>query len=349
MRAMVLAAGEGTRLHPLTYNFPKPMFSILNRPVLEYTFKLLKKYGINEVIVNVHHCADTIKDYFENGERWGIKISYSFEKELLGTAGGVKKAEDFFDDTFLVMSGDGLTDVNLKDLIDFHFRKKSAVTIGLKRVETKFEYGIVLVNKDGRIKKFIEKPSWGDVFANTVNTGIYVIEKRILKYIPRNKFYDFGHNLWPKLLKRKEKIYGYVFPDENYWCDIGNLKEYRNAQIAALTRKVKINIEAKQKERGIWVGENVKLGNVELRKPVFLGNNCVIEDGAILGPDVILGEGIFVREKAHLQNCIVWDGSLIDKQVHLQNCVIGFCAYVAENISIFEGTIMNITEIDRRK
>jgi len=236
---MVMAAGAGTRLHPLTITVPKPMVPIANRPVLEYTIENLKRHGITELVLNLHNHPELIKKHFGTGFAWGVKIHYSYEPTLLGTAGGVKNVESFLKrGTFLVMSGDGLSDVNLTALLAFHRRRKAVGTMALKPMDMRLEYGVTLTDANGRIQKFVEKPLWSDVFFNTVNSGIYVFEPSVLAQIPAGKTYDFGHDLWPKLLKRRARIYGQEIGD--YWCDVGNLSEYRRAQKDVLEGKIRI-------------------------------------------------------------------------------------------------------------
>ncbi len=343
MRAFVMAAGVGTRLRPLTYAVPKPMLSVVDKPVLEHTLELLKKYGIIDIVINLHYQADMIRDYFDDGSPWGMKITYSFEEQLMGTAGGVKKTEDFFDDTFLVMSGDGLTDVNIENVVEFHKGKKALATIVVKKVDARFDYGVVLADENGYVAKFLEKPSWGDIFANTVNTGIYVFEPEIFKYIPKDKPFDFGHNLFPFLLENNELIS--VYETKDYWCDIGNLHEYKRAQYDVLQRKVKVNIPGKNIGEDIWVGANSHISpDVTFKGPVIIGKNTRIEKDVDIGEFTIIGDNGLVCSGAKLTNCIVWDNVYIDKNVHLNNCIIGNHAHIQENISVFEGSVININK-----
>ncbi len=341
MKAFIMAAGVGTRLRPLTYNIPKPMIPIVNKPPLEHTLELLANQGIREVVINLHHQGKMIKRYFGKGSKWGIKITYSEEEELMGTAGGVKKAESFFDDTFLVMSGDGLTDINLKKAIDFHYKKKALATMVLKQIDVRFEYGVVMVDKTGKIKKFLEKPSWSSVSANAVNTGIYIFEPMIFKYIPKNRFYDFGHDLWPLLLKKKERIYAYE--TKEYWCDIGNLSEYRKAQSDVLSGKVKINIPGEKVKKNVWVGKGTKINSkIRLEGPCIIGENCKIEEGVTIGKFTVLGDNGVIKKGVSLKNCIVWNDVYIDRNVELTNCIIGDSAYIQESIAVFEGSVINV-------
>ncbi|MDE2236764.1 MAG: nucleotidyltransferase family protein, partial [Elusimicrobia bacterium] len=207
VKAMVLAAGAGTRLRPLTYETPKPMVPVVNRPVIHHVLDNLLRHGVKEVAVNLYAHADQVRGYCGDGSRWSLKLHYSHESRLLGTAGAVKRVEKFLKgDTFFVMSGDGLSDIDLGAMLLFHRKRKSLATMALKAIDSRFEYGVTLTEASGRIKGFLEKPSWGDVFSNKVNTGIYILEPEVLKLIPPNSFYDFGHQLWPKLLKLKKPI-----------------------------------------------------------------------------------------------------------------------------------------------
>lgn len=343
VKAFILAAGVGTRLRPLTYYMPKPMFPIVDKPVMEHTLDLLKRSGIEEMIVNLHYHPQVIRNYFGNGSKLGLQIHYSEEKDLLGTAGGVRKCSSFFDTTFLIMSGDGLTDLNLQNVLDFHWKNKSIATMVLKPIDTRFEYGVTVVDKYGKIKKFVEKPSWGEVFSNTVNTGIYIFEPEIMNYIPPDTFYDFGKDLWPLLLRRKERIFGYVM--DEYWCDIGNLNEYRRAQRDVLEQKVKVNVPGQEIRKHVWIGKNTKIDpSAKLFPPCVIGENCTIEKDVIIDHFTVIGNKCWIKQEAKIGNTILWDEVVVEKTVGLSNCIIGNRANVSENISVFEGSVINIKE-----
>ncbi len=339
MKAFVMAAGAGTRLRPLTYSIPKPMVPVVNKPVLEHTLENLKKHGIEDMVMNLHYYGGMIKDYFGDGSKLGINIEYSYEKKLLGTAGGVKKKEDFFDDTFIVLSGDGLTDLDLTGVLNFHRKKKALATMALKEVDSKFDYGVTLCDKSGRIKKFIEKPRWSDVFSNTVNTGIYIFEPEIFRYIPKGEFYDFGSQLWPKLLSMKKNIYGIVI--NNYWTDVGNLKEYRQGQRDALDGKIKLNIPGEERKKGIYVSRGAKIDKrTKLIAPCVVGSDCVIEKNSIIGPHTVIAAKCKIASGAVVSNSILWGRVEVAKNVKLDNCIIGYRAKVVSDISVYEGTIL---------
>jgi mannose-1-phosphate guanylyltransferase/phosphomannomutase len=341
MKAFVMAAGAGTRLRPLTYAIPKPMVPVVNKPVLEHTLENLKRHGIYQVAMNLHHYPQIIRDYFGNGDLLGMRILYSYEKELMGTAGGVKKMEKFFDSTFVIMSGDGLTDIDLTKAIRYHKKKKALATMVLKPIDVKFEYGVTLTDKNGKIKKFIEKPKWSDVFANTVNTGIYIFEPEVFKYIPANTFYDFGLQFWPDLLKQKKAIFGYLM--QEYWTDVGNLTEYRRGVHDALDGQVRITIPGEQVRPGIWIGRGTKIEKgADLKSPCVIGCSCFIGKKAVIAEGTTIGDHSTIGPGATIKNSILWGKVEVAKNVRLDNCIIGHGAKVHEDISVFEGTVLNI-------
>jgi mannose-1-phosphate guanylyltransferase/phosphomannomutase len=343
IRAMVMAAGAGTRLHPLTTSVPKPMVPVANRPVLEYTIANLRRHGITDLVLNLHSHPQLIRNHFKSGERWGVRIRYSYEPELLGTAGGVKKVSAFLKGgTFLVMSGDGLSDINLTQLQEFHHQRHAVGTMALKPIDARFEYGVTLTNPQGRITRFIEKPKWSDVFSNHVNTGIYVFEPSILSQIPPKKRYDFGNDLWPRLLKIRSRIYGHVI--DAYWCDVGNLSEYRRAHKDVLDGKLRLPFPGRLVRPHVWVDEGTVIERgVTLEAPCLIGKNTRIERGARIGAYTVIGNGVRIGRNANLRNCILWNNVKVENRVRLENCVIGHSASVAENISVYEGAVINIS------
>ncbi|MFC1512785.1 sugar phosphate nucleotidyltransferase, partial [bacterium] len=306
MKAFVMSAGEGTRLRPLTYDVPKPMIPVANKPVLENTIELLKKYGIRDIIINLYTHPQLIRNYFKDGKKFGVNITYSVEKKLKGTAGGVRKMSDKFDDTFIVMSGDGLIDIDLKKVISFHKKKKSIATIVLKRLDARFEYGVVFTKEDSSISKFVEKPAWADVSENRVNTGIYILEPEIFNYIPKNRFYDFGSNVWPKLIQKSVPFFAYE--THGYWCDIGSLLEYRRAQRDVINQRLKFDIKGNMIKKGVWIGKNTAVKKTaKLAAPCIIGKNSIIEAGVFIGKDTVIGNDCFIDVGAEIHNCIIWD------------------------------------------
>src|SRR4051812_49654633 len=253
MKAVVMAGGEGTRLRPLTSNQPKPMVPIVGKPCMEHILELLRKHGFDDVIVTLAFLPQAIRSYFGDGEGLGLNIEYSVEESPLGTAGSVRLASGKLDDTVLVISGDALCDIDLSALLRFHKEKGSSVTIGLKSVENPLEFGIVVTDEDGRVERFLEKPSWSQVFSDTINTGIYVIEPEVLRHIPPAQPYDWSKELFPYLLEMGRPIYGFVL--DGYWQDIGNLDQYRQANFDALDEPVQPKVPGGRLRGKIWIGE----------------------------------------------------------------------------------------------
>lgn len=340
LRAMVMAAGAGTRLRPLTYTLPKPMVPIANRPVLEYTLENLKRHGISEIVMNLHAYPQMIRDHFGNGSRFGMKIEYSHEPTLLGTAGGVKKVASFLEKgTFLVMSGDGLTDANLTQLVEFHRARRSVATMALKAVDSRFEYGVTMTAPNGRITEFVEKPLWSDVFSNQVNTGIYVFEPEVLKVIPKGKFFDFGQNVWPALLKTKKPIYG--FPLDSYWCDVGNLQEYRKAHKDFLAGQITLNRSSQPRGQKGLCGKGTQVAKgAKIEAGSLIGEDCDLSAGATIGPSTVLGDRVRVGRGAVVRNCVVWNDVRIEPGANLENCIIGHGAQVTAGTTISDGNLI---------
>src|SRR5689334_5279554 len=273
-----MAGGEGTRLRPLTSNQPKPMVPIVGKPCMEHILQLLRQHGLEDVIVTVAFMPQAIRGYFGDGESLGLNIEYSVEESPLGTAGSVRLASDRLDETFLVISGDALCDVDLTELIDTHKQKGAAVTIGLKSVENPLEFGIVVTDEEGRIERFLEKPSWSQVFSDTINTGIYVVEPEVLRHVPTDRPYDFSKELFPLLLEMGRPLYGFVF--DEYWQDIGNLDQFRQANFDALDEAVSLNVPGIRLRANVWLGEGGELDDLEqIEAPAFVGNYARIEIG----------------------------------------------------------------------
>jgi mannose-1-phosphate guanylyltransferase/phosphomannomutase len=240
VKAVVMAGGEGTRLRPLTSNQPKPMVPIVGKPCMEHILGLLKAHGMEQVVVTLAFMPQAIRSYFGTGETMGLEIEYSVEEQPLGTAGSVRLASDALDETFVVISGDARCDVDLTALVAAHREKGADVTIGLKPVPNPLEFGIVVTDEDGRIERFLEKPSWGQVFSDTINTGIYVLEPEVLRHVPTDRPYDFSKELFPLLLEMGRPLYGHVL--DGYWQDIGTIEQYRQANFDALEERVRLNI-----------------------------------------------------------------------------------------------------------
>ncbi len=340
MRAVLMAGGSGTRLRPLTYDLPKPMVPILNRPIAEHIIHLLKSHGITEVITTLHFLPGVVQDYFQQGDAWDVTMTYAVEEDQpLGTAGCVKNCEELLTETFLVISGDSLTNVDLSAAIEFHRRKGSKATLILTRMPNPLEFGVVITDGDDRIQRFIEKPSTSEVFSDTVNTGTYIFEPEVLEYLAANQEADFSTDLFPMLLAQGEPMYGYVA--EGYWCDIGHLEAYRQAHYDCLSGHITAPLPYEQRSNGVWVGQNTYIHETaQLEGPLIIGNNCRIGPRARLSAGTVLGDHVTVGASARLDRPIAWNGVVIGEEAHLEACVLARGARVERRAHISEGVVI---------
>ena len=341
MKAMILAAGVGSRLDPLTRNIPKPMVPIVNKPVMEHIVEMLARNGFKEIMVNLYYLGDQIKDYFGNGKKWGVKIQYSPEDQLWGDAGSVKRCQDFFDDdTFVVVGGDDLADLDLGRVIRFHKEKKAMATIALSLVDDPSEYGIALLNERGRITRFLEKPKGEVIFSNSANTGVYIFHRDVLELIPKGKQYGFGNDLFPLLLEQKKRFYGYL--TSSYWKDVGNLRQYHEAHHDAMKGRLEIKLPVPEVRKYVWMGKNVKIDpTAEIGYPVVIGNNCTIEKGAKLLEYSVLADDCVLEEGAAVKQSVLWHGACVMRNTMLERCVVGQKCRVKSNAAVFDGVIVD--------
>ncbi len=339
IQAVIMAGGEGTRLRPLTCDRPKPMVPVLNKPVMEYTVELLKKHGITDIGVTLQYMPWEISNYFRDGSDHAVNIQYFIEETPLGTAGSVKNALGFLEDTFIVISGDGLTDFNLTEAINFHREKGAIATLILTPVEIPLEYGVVITEKTGEIRQFLEKPGWGEVFSDTVNTGIYVLEPEALDYVPPGQKFDFSKDLFPFLLKEKKPLFGISL--RGYWCDIGNLNQYLDAQYQAMEGRVSIQIRGLPGEDRVYFGENCQVHpGAQIKGPAVIGDNCYIGRDAVVGPYTVIGSSCRIDEGASLKKSILWNGAYIGRRSEIRGAVICSKAMVKDRAMVFEGAVI---------
>ncbi|NEP23589.1 mannose-1-phosphate guanyltransferase [Moorena sp. SIO3I6] len=340
MRAVLMAGGSGTRLRPLTCDLPKPMVPILNRPIAEHIVNLLKRHNINEVIATLYYLPDVMRDYFQDGSDFGVKMTYAVEEEQpLGTAGCVKNISELLNETFLVISGDSITDFDLTAAIEFHKAKKSKATLILTRVPNPVEFGVVITDKEMRIRRFLEKPSTSEIFSDTVNTGTYILEPSVLEYLPSNEECDFSKDLFPKLLAKDEPMYGYVA--EGYWCDVGHLEAYREAQYDGLMNKVTLDFAYPEQSSGLWVGQNTYIDpTAKIETPVLIGSNCRIGPNAHIEAGTVIGDNVTISAYANLKRPIIWNGALIGEEVNLSACTISRGTRVDRRAQVFEGAVV---------
>ncbi len=340
MKAVVMAGGEGTRLRPMTANQPKPLLPVVNKPIMEHVLRLLKRHGFTETVVTVQFLAALVRNYFGDGEEIGMALSYATEEMPLGTAGSVKNAQDALrDERFLVISGDALTDIDLTDLVRFHKENGALVTIGLKRVPNPLEFGIIIIDDDGRVQRFLEKPTWGQVFSDTANTGIYVMEPEVLDHVAAGESVDWSGDVFPKLLAEGAPLYGYVA--DGYWEDVGTHESYLKAQADMLSGKVDIEPAGFEVSPGVWVAEGAEVdAEAVLKGPLYIGDYAKVEAGAELREYTVLGSNVVVKEGAFLHRAVVHDNVFIGPSTNLRGCVVGKNTDVMAGARIEEGAVI---------
>ena len=334
-----MAGGEGTRLRPLTSNAPKPMMPLANRPMMEHILDLLKRHGFDEVVVTVAFMANQIRNWFGDGSEYGVKIVYATEETPLGTAGSVRNAMDELTEAFLVISGDVLTDLDLTKIVEFHQQKEALATIGLIRVDNPLEFGIVITRDDGSVERFLEKPGWGQVFSDTINTGVFVLEPEIFDYILPDRSVDFSGEVFPALLADGKRLFGAV--GEGYWEDIGTLESYVRAHTDILDRRVEVGIDGFEQSDGLYIGDNVIIHpDAEIIGPGVVGDNCRIEAGVRIGPYSVIGDNVRVRTEADLERVVVADNAYLGEGVSMRGAVVGRGCDLRRGVTVAEGAVI---------
>lgn len=331
-KAMIMAAGVGSRLEPLTQIVPKPLIPIANKPVMEILLRKLTKYGINNVISNTYCLANQIHEKYENND-FGLNFQYIQEKTLSGTAGGVKKCEQFFDGekTFLVMSADGLTGAKLDEIISSHKASGAIATMGVKEVPIQevSSFGVVITDKNHRVTEFQEKPQTHEAKSNLVNTGIYVFETRIFDYIPADTFYDFAKNVFPALMENNEIINTYTIRE--YWSDIGTINQYKQSSTDILNELVDVDITAQKLKCG-WVEKSAKIASsVNFKGSVLIGENTIIEENVTFKGNNTIGNNCVIKSGSIIADSILWDNVTIEDNVNLNDCIVSSDTVVSKN------------------
>ncbi len=342
-----MAGGKGTRLRPLTCNRPKPMVPLVQKPVMQYSIEWLREHGITDIAVTVQYLPDVIKNYFGDGSKFGVSLTYFEETTPLGTAGSVKQAEDFLDEPFVVVSGDALTDLNLYEGISFHYQRGSLVTIFMKHVDDPTEFGVITTDEQKKIVRFYEKPSWDQVFSHTVNTGIYVMDPKVFGYIEAEKMVDFSKEVFPRLLEENVGLFG--FQADGYWSDIGNIQQYRQAQFDLLDGKVVASLAGDEFAPNIWMdGHAIIEDGAEITGPVSIGAGVRIRKGAKIGPYSIIGSQSLIDKYATLQQSVLWEQTSIGEASELKGLTVcdhvKIAPYVQANEQAIIGSNTTILE-----
>ena len=340
MRAVVMAGGEGSRLRPLTSRRPKPLAPIANKPVMHHIVDLLRRHGITQIVSTLHYLADEIETYFGDGGALGVSMHYVVEDTPLGTAGAVKMAQSYLgNQTFVIISGDAMTDVDLTALIDAHRAQKNVATIALWRVNNPLEFGVVITDDRGQITRFLEKPSWGEVFSDTINTGIYVLEPEVFEYMEAGKNYDFSKDIFPLLLRDGKRLGGHVVSD--YWADVGNLQQYQQANYDALSGAVRTERPPNAIADGVWTGRDCSIDpSAKIVGPVQLGDGVTIGPGVQIEGPAAIGDGAIVEAGARLRRAVIWENVYVGEDAELTDCTVAARTLVKARATIGEGAVI---------
>jgi len=339
MKAVIMAGGEGTRLRPLTANQPKPMLPMANRPMMEHILALLRRHGFEDVVVTVAFLANAIRTYFGDGGEFGVNIAYATEASPMGTAGSVRNARDELTERFLVISGDVLTDFDLSSLLRFHEQRGAIATIGLAAMENPLDFGIVVTEEDGTVQRFLEKPGWGQVFSDTVNTGIYVLEPEIFDFIPEDRPVDFASDVFPAVLGKGLPIYGFV--SSGYWEDVGTLSSYLRAHQDILDRRVLVNIAGFEMKPGVWVAEGALVEpSARVDGPSLIGPNSRVGAGAHIGEYCVIGANTHVGAGTKLQRTVAHDNVYLSAGVQCRGTILGRSAELRQGVRCEEGVVL---------
>jgi len=339
MKAVVMAGGEGSRLRPLTIGRPKPMVPMVSKPVMAHILDHLKRQGITEVVVTLYFMPDLVQSYFGDGSNLGMKIHYAVEETPLGTAGSVKNAQQYLDEPFVIISGDAVTDINLQEVIAFHQERGADATLTLYRVPNPLEYGVIITDPDGKITQFLEKPSWGEVISDTVNTGIYVIDPSVLDLIEEGVSTDWSKDVFPQLLESGRPLYGYVAGGN--WTDVGDIGEYMRASSDVLAHRVQTDEMGKHIGGDVWVGNGVEIApDAQLYGPIYLGEEVKIKGGVIIHGPAVVRDYTIVDNRVHIDRSIIWRNCYIGEGAEIRGAIVGRQCTVKNKAVLFEGVVV---------
>ncbi len=343
MKAIVMAGGQGSRLRPLTVSRPKPLIPLVNKPMVAHIIDWLRRHQITEVVLTLQHQADWFQGYLGTGKGLGVTIEYAVEESPLGTAGGVRNTIEQglvgMEETVLVVSGDAVTDFDLRRLVDFHDQMGAEVTVALHRVENPLEYGMVITEADGRIVQFVEKPGWAEVVSDLVNTGIYVLQAGALARIPAGEPYDFSNDLFPRLLSQGLPLYG--LPMEGYWTDAGSPPEYMKASFDMLQDRVWHKPFGEERREHVWVGDNVSIHeSAQIIGPVYLGDNVRIKAHVILEGPAVIRDDTVVDERVRISRSILWRGCYVGEGAEINGAIISKQCAIKRNARVHQGAVI---------
>lgn len=326
-------------MRPLTLGRPKPLVPICNRPIMEHIVALLARHGIHDVVATLHYFGDQIQSYFGDGADFDVRLAYSTEDTPLGTAGSVKRAEEFLrEGTFLIISGDALTDCNLAQAVEFHKKKGALATIILHHVTRPLDFGVVITDQSGKVERFLEKPAWSEVFSDTVNTGIYILEPEVFDHIPPDENLDWSQDIFPELLRLGRPVYGYIM--SGYWTDIGSHAQYKEAHEHLLAGHLKVPLPHAD-EKGLHLSPTcIVEAGAALVPPVCLGHNCKIRSGAVIGPYTVVGDHTVIESGALIERSVLWDSVYIGPNVKIEGAIIGSRATVKRDTVVLEDAVI---------
>ncbi len=342
--AVIMAGGEGTRLRPLTVTRPKPMVPLVNKPMMEHVVDLLRGHGIRRIGVTLHYLPETIMSYFGSGEKWGVEITYSIEKKPLGTAGGVRKLWEELgepDETMIIISGDVFTDIDLGEMLRYHRGKGSVFTMAVRKVPDPTQYGIALLDEEGRVRRFLEKPGWSEVFSDIINMGIYIVEPDVLSRIPRGREYDFAKHLIPQLLEQGEGVYGWR-ADRFYWSDIGNHDQYKETHRDILAGKVRVpgGLGREVADKVYVMGEADIESLDNIIPPVVIGGETRIKATATIGPYTVIGWNSIVEDGARIDKSILWSHVYVASSANIVDAIIADKVEIGHHVTVMEGAVI---------
>jgi len=337
VKAVILVGGEGTRLRPLTFTTVKAMVPVLNKPFIEYVFRYLRNHNIQEIILALGYKPDCITDYFGDASQLGTKLFYSVETEPLGTAGAVKNAEQYIDDTLFVLNGDIFTDLNLTDMLKYHKDKAAKVTIALTPVEDPTRFGVVETDNNQRVLRFVEKPKRDQVKSNMINAGVYIIESQVLKHIPKGKFFMFERDVFPPLLAEGEPVFSYA--TDAYWIDTGTPEQYLQLNSDLMSGK-SIHVSFTPEE--IRINEEASVHpQAKLTGPILIDRGCTIGKGVQIKGPVVMGESCTIKDNAMIDNSILWQNVTVGEQAILKDCIVASDSCIKNDSHNKSATIAN--------